>query len=99
VVEKIKITVVVNTRGATIYLDGKKKGKSPQQLSIKPGETHQLKVKASGFKDDVRTIDGTDDLIEITLKEKPSGPGPGTGSDGPSKSYCETNPLDPDCAQ
>ena len=99
-VEPVTVMVVVSTRGATIYVDGKKQGKSPLNVKVKPGETHEIKVKAKGFKDDVRTIDGTDERVDISLKAVP-GPGPGTGKppDGPSKSFCEANPLDPDCAQ
>ncbi len=103
VIEPITVLIAVTTRGATIYVDGKKLGKSPQMVKVKPGETRQVKVKAPHHKDDTRTIDGTDDRIEISLKPSGggggSGSGTGTGGGGPDKSFCETHPLDPDCAQ
>jgi hypothetical protein len=75
-------------------------------VKVKPGETHKLKVTAKGHKDETLTIDGTEDRVEIKLESKGGGSGPGTGGGtgpstggGPSKSYCEQNPLDPDCAQ
>jgi hypothetical protein len=102
VIEPISVLVNVATRGATIYVDGKKLGKSPQIVKVKPGETKQLKVKASGYKDESLEIDGTDDRLDITLKSKGGGgggSGSSSGSSGGTKKFCEANPLHPDCMQ
>ena len=108
VIEPVNVLVVVSTRNAVIYANGKKLGKSPQIVKVKPGETVDVKAKAKGYKDETITVDGTEERVDLALKASgggggtgtgTGGTGPGTGGTGPTQSYCETHPLDPDCAQ
>ncbi len=96
VIEQVSVLIVASARGATIYRDGKKLGKSPQQVKVKPGETFDIVVKAKGYKDFKTTIDGQEERIDAEMKALP-GPGP-TIPTGP-KVDCEADPLNPACAQ
>jgi hypothetical protein len=68
------MTLAVDTKGATIYVDGKRLGKSPASpFSLAVG-THALRVTHPDFRDFVRFVDvgfHTDNAIEVKLHEFP----------------------------
>ena len=68
------LTLAVDADGATIYVDGKKVGKSPQgPVSLSVG-THALRVTHPEYRDFVRFVDvdfGRDNKIDVALHEYP----------------------------
>ncbi|HVK74213.1 MAG TPA: serine/threonine-protein kinase [Kofleriaceae bacterium] len=99
VAEPTIVMINAPARSAIVYKDGKKLGKVPQIVKVKPGETFEIVVKAKGYKDFKTTIDGHQERIDADLKAIGGGGGSGSGTGTkPPKVDCEADPFNPACA-
>jgi serine/threonine-protein kinase len=90
-------TVMVNSfvRRAVVFQDGKRLGRVPQLVKVRPGEVFDIVVKARGFKEFKIAIDGHIERIDAVLEAVPGG----NGTSPTPQVDCDANPLDPACAQ
>ncbi|MCU0694946.1 MAG: protein kinase [Myxococcaceae bacterium] len=64
------LTITTTPAKATVRVDGKPLGPSPQTLELSPGETHYLLVEKAGFKraeQDITLSDGESKALTVTL--------------------------------
>ncbi len=102
----ISVTINSATPGAHVF-DGKKDlGAAPEVVKVIPGEPLDITVKAKGFKDLTKSVDGQADSVAFDLTKvavKPPHTGNGSGSSGNNnqqdaiKKYCQQHPDDLRC--
>ncbi|MBK9037424.1 MAG: PEGA domain-containing protein [Myxococcales bacterium] len=87
----VVVLITSNAKGAIIYVDGKELGKAPKNLKVTPGTTHEVRVKAKGYKDKTVTVDGLTEEVKVKLDAN--------GGTRPPKIDCTdpANALSPDC--
>ncbi len=98
----VDVAIRSTTAGAEVYVDGMRRGRAPQTVEVAAGETHDIVVKASGFKDQAFTIDGLEPKVDVKLRRLGGGPGTGGGSGSgsshpPPPPDCDANPTDVRC--
>jgi hypothetical protein len=68
-----QIEVYSNVAGAGVWFDGLYHGSCPYRIEFaRASSRHQLKVSATGYIEDVRDIDETDQSLRIILRPSPS---------------------------
>jgi serine/threonine protein kinase len=99
----ISVTINSGVAGAHVF-DGKKDlGTAPQVVRVIPGEPMDITVKAKGYKDLTKSVDGqTDsvafDLTKVVIKHGGNGSGSaGSNSQDAIKKYCQEHPEDLRC--
>ena len=64
----VVVLISSNAKGAVIFVDGKEVGKAPKNVRVTPGSTHEVTVKAKGYKDKTVTVDGLTEEVKVKLE-------------------------------